>query len=283
MPSKNGRVKSMTTSSGRVSSTIPSASLPSAASPTTSNSPVTSRTSRSSSSISDRDLKDNEYDVVGFEADNITAWYTKPGQGSYEFRISDFRVETPGRVYSALVDQIRDGTLWILVDRNSAQSSVDGHGNTRSFRTWQVDAPAPQPAAEGSSIWTDTLTVGGENTGILGYYIGWKQGHSNDVRHGELPNSEFEYNSTNYEILGLSYTDGWSVVRLSMCPRLEGAKSSFELRLGDDYVTFDADNSSTRNFRRTKDGSVQNCRQYDWDQVDLDWNHGDSVTVRITR
>ena len=70
---------------------------------------------------------------------------------------------------------------------------------------------------------------------------------------------------------------------MSMCPRLEGAKSSFELRLGDDYVTFDADNSSTRNFRRTKDGSVQNCRQYAWDQVDLDWNHGDSVNVRITR
>ena len=81
----------------------------------------------------------------------------------------------------------------------------------------------------------------------------------------------------------LSYTPSWSVVRLSMCPLLEGANSNFELRLGDDWVTFGADNNSTRDFRRTKDGTVQQCREYDWDQVTLDWEYGDDVSVRITR
>ena len=100
--------------------------------------------------FTDTDLEGNEHDVVGFEADEIMLWYTRQGHDRYEFQVTDFRVETPGRVYSALVDQIIDGKLWIEVEKDSAQSSLDGQGNTRSYRTWQVDAPDPAPCSRRS-------------------------------------------------------------------------------------------------------------------------------------
>ena len=125
--------------------------------------------------FTDQDLEGNEHDVVGFEADEINAYYVTEDDPRYEFSLTDFRVETPGRVYSALVDQIVDGRLWIEVEENAAESSLDGQGNTRGFGTWQADAPDPEPPPEGTAIWTDTLTVGGEDTGIMGYFIGWSQ------------------------------------------------------------------------------------------------------------
>ena len=126
--------------------------------------------------FTDQDLEGNDTNgVVGFEADEINAYYVTEDDSGYEFFLTDFRVETPGRVYSALVDQIVDGRLWIEVEENAAQSSLDGQGNTRGFGTWQTDAPDPEPPPEGTAIWTDTLTVGGEDTGIMGYFIGWSQ------------------------------------------------------------------------------------------------------------
>ena len=45
---------------------------------------------------------------------------------------------------------------------------------------------------------------------------------------------------------------GWRAVRLRMCPLLEGANSSFELRLGSYSLTSGGDNYSTRNFGRPR-------------------------------
>ena len=220
---------------------------------------------------------------MGFEADEILSWYTRQGHDRYEFQVTDFRVETTGRVYSALVDQIIDGRLWIEVEENAAQSSLDGQGNTRGFGTWQANAPDPEPPPEGAAIWTDTLTVGGEDTGIMGYFIGWSQSSGQDERFGSLPGKNFNYGGASYEVLELSYTPNWRTVRLRLCPWLQVPPRTFELRLGDKWVTFDRSSYSARNFSRTKDGSVQQCREYDWDQVTLGWQYGQSISVRITR
>ena len=234
--------------------------------------------------FTDQDLEGNDTNgVVGFEADEINAYYVTEDDSGYEFFLTDFRVETTGRVYSALVDQIVDGRLWIEVKENAAQSSLDGQGNTRGFGTWQTDAPDPEPPPEGTAIWTDTLTVGGEDTGIMGYFIGWSRSSGQDERFGSLPGKNFNYGGASYEVLELSYTPDWRTVRLRICPWLQVPPRTFELRLGDKWVTFDRSKYSARNFSRTKDGSVQQCRQYDWDQVTLDWEYGQSISVRITR
>ena len=232
--------------------------------------------------FTDTDLEGNEHNVVGFEADEIMPWYTRQGHDRYEFQVTDFRVETPGRVYSALVDQIIDGRLWIEVEEDSAQSSLDGQGNTRGFGTWQADAPDQEPPPEGTAIWTDTLTVGGEDTGIMGYFIGWSQSTGKDERFGALPGKNFNFGDESYEVLELSYTSNWRIVMLRICPGLQVPPRTFELRLGDKWVTFDSSSYSARNFSRTKDGSVQQCREYRWDQMTLDWEYGDAIPVRIT-
>ena len=244
--------------------------------------------------FTDQDLDGNDTNgVVGFEADEIIAWYTSRGNATYEFQVTDFRVETPGRVYSALIDKIIDGKLWIEVEEDSAQSSLDDQGNTLAYETWQVDAPDPPPAPEGAEIWSATLTVGGEypdgygldgkDTGTRGYFKGWSPASTNDVRYGALSDTDFNFSGDSYEILELSHTASWRVVRLRLCPRPELPARTFELRLGDKWLIFHGQNNSTRDFSRTRDGSVQQCREYDWDQVTLDWQYGQSVNVRITR
>ena len=244
--------------------------------------------------FTDQDLDGNDTNgVVGFEADEIIAWYTSRGNPSYEFQVTDFRVETPGRVYSALIDKIIDGKLWIEVEEDSAQSSLDDQGNTLAYETWQVDAPDPPPAPEGAEIWSATLTVGGQypdgygldgkDTGTKGYFKGWSPASTNDVRYGALSDTDFNFSGDSYEILELSHTASWRVVRLRMCPLLQGANRNVELRLGNKWLVFHGQNNSTRDFSRTKDGSVQQCREYDWDQVTLDWQYNASVNVRITR
>ena len=229
------------------------------------------------------DTEGNEYGVTGFEADEIIAYYTRTGYDTYEFYISDFREESPGRVYSALVDKIIDGELWIEVEADSAQSTHDGQGNTPAYETWQVDAPDPASAPEGPDVWADTLTVGGRDTGIMGYFIGWSRATNRDERFGALPNAQFQYQNVDYEILELSYVSTWRNVRLSMCEPLNSANSSWELRLGDRALAFGGDNHKTREFGRTKDGAQQQCREYDWEQITLDWQYDASVSVRITR
>ncbi len=235
----------------------------------------------------DVDSNGNEHGVTGFESDEIIAWYTRKGYDSYEFYISDFREETPGLVYSALVDEIIDGKLWIEVEADSAQSSHDGQGNTAAYETWQVDAPDPPPAPEGAQVWEDTLTIGGKegdwDAGVMGYFIGWSPNTNKDKRFGALPNANFTYAGVDYEVLELSYIPSWRVVRLAMCPLLDGANRRFELRLDDDYVSFDPDDYQKRDFGRTKDGSRQQCREYDWGKITLDWTYGHTKNVRITR
>ena len=236
---------------------------------------------------------DEFYDVVGFEADEIIAWYTSRGHASYEFLITDFREETPGRVYSALVDKIIDGKLWIEVEADSAQSSHDGQGNTLAYETWQVDAPDPEPAEEGSAIWSDTLTVGGQypdgygldgyDTGTLGYFKGWSPASTNDVAYGALTDNSFSFAGSR-EVLELSYTPGWRVVRLRLCPRPMFAPRTFELRLGDDkWLVFHGPNMRQWDFGRISDGVRQQCREYNWGPVILNWQYGQQITVRITR
>ena len=234
--------------------------------------------------FTDVDLNGNEYDVEGFEPDEIMVYYTARGQDTYQFYITDFRVETPGRVYSALVDKIVDGELWVAVDENSAQSTHDGQGNSRSYSTWQVDRPTPPPAPEGEAIYTDTLTVGGGDTGLKGYLIGWSRYSMKEERFGALPGKDFTYADVDYEVIELTYVSGWRQLAIRMCQPLEGVNSDFELRIGDDKLfVFGSDNSSTSNFGRTKNGNDQQCREYSWDQVTLDWQEGADVSVRITQ
>ncbi len=234
--------------------------------------------------FTDQDLDGNDTDgVTGFDVHDIFPVYFTEGLDSFEFLLKDFREETPGRVYSALVDEIVDGELWVFVDQNAAQSRLDGQGNTASDATWQVDAPDPAPAPEGQTVWSDTLTVGGSGTGISGYFIEWSQSTGEDERFGELPNATFSYNGTDYEILELSYTESWRAVRLTVCSSLAGANSRFILSLGDVPLSFGSDNLSTRNFVRTKDGISQECLEYNWDQVTLDWQYGAFIPVMITR
>ena len=230
---------------------------------------------------------DQHYGIEGFEASDIAAWYTSPGTESYEFEVEDFREEAAGRVYSALVDEIIDGKLWIDVPDGAAQSSHDGLKVIGAYETWQVDAPDPPPALEGAQVWEDTLTIGGKegdwDAGIMGYFIGWSPNTDKDKRFGALPNANFTYAGVDYEVLELSYTPSWRVVRLAMCPLLDGANRRFELRLDDDYVSFDPDDYQKRDFGRTKDGSRQQCREYDWGKITLDWTYGHTKNVRITR
>ena len=230
---------------------------------------------------------DQHYGIEGFEASDIAAWYTSPGTESYEFEVEDFREEAAGRVYSALVDEIIDGKLWIDVPDGAAQSSYDGLKVIGAYETWQVDAPDPPPAPEGAQVWEDTLTIGGKegdwDAGIMGYFIGWSPNTDKDKRFGALPNANFTYAGVDYEVLELSYTPSWRVVRLAMCPLLDGANRRFELRLDDDYVSFDPDDYQKRDFGRTKDGSRQQCREYDWGKITLDWTYGHTKNVRITR
>ena len=237
---------------------------------------------------------DERYDVVGFEAADIGAWYTSRGTEAYEFEITDFREETPGRVYSALVEDIIDGKLWIDVPDGAVQSSQDGQDNVFAFETWQVEAPDPAPADEGPAIWSGTLTVGGQypdgsdddvsDTGHMGYFIGWSKLTGRDERFGALPDNSFRFGGESHEVLELGYTPGWRIVRLRLCPRpMFTAARLFELRLGDNWLVFHGPNMSTWDFGRTKDGARQQCREYNWGPVTLDWEYGDSIIVRITR
>ncbi|WP_420623233.1 fibronectin type III domain-containing protein [Candidatus Poriferisodalis sp.] len=233
---------------------------------------------------------DESYDVVGFEAADIGAWYTSEGTESYEFQITDFHTETPGQVYSALVDDVIDGKLWIDVPGGAVQSSNDGQDNVFAFETWQVDAPDPAPAPEGAAIWSETLTVGGQypdglDTGHMGYFVGWSKQTGRDERFGALTDNSFSFGGGSREVLELSYTPGWRLVRLRLCPRPIFAPRTFELRLGDDdkWLEFHGENMRHWDFGRTIDGVRQQCRGYDWGPVILDWEHGDSITVRITR
>ncbi len=235
---------------------------------------------------------DEFYDVVGFEADDIGAWYTTRGTAAYEFQITDFQVETPGRVYSALVEDIIDGKLWIDVPVGAAQSSQDNQDNVFGFETWQVDAPDPEPAEEGPAIWSQTLTVGGQypdgynldgyDTGTFGYFKGWSPASTNDVTYGTLPDNSFSYSGP-VEVLELSYTPGWRVVRLRLCPAPMFPARIIELRLGDKWLVFHGPNSSERDFGRISDGARQQCREYNWGPVILNWQYGQQITVRITR
>ena len=84
------------------------------------------RPSRVTPTFTDVDLEANEYDVAGFEADEMIGYCTRRGQETCEFQITDFREDIPGRVHSALVDKLVDGKLWIEVEADSVQSSHDG-------------------------------------------------------------------------------------------------------------------------------------------------------------
>ena len=234
--------------------------------------------------FTDQDLDGNDTDgVTGFDVHDIFPVYFTEGLDSFEFLLKDFREETPGRVYSALVDEIVEGELWIWVEEDSAQSTLDGQGNTSAYTSWQVEPPPPAPAPAGTTIWSDTLTVGGSGTGISGYFIEWSQSTGEDERFGELPNATFSYNGTDYEILELSYTESWRAVRLTVCSSLAGANSSLVLSLGDVSLSFGSDNLRTRNVFRTRDGISQECLEYNWDQVTLDWQYGAFIPVKITR
>ena len=236
--------------------------------------------------FTDQDLDGNDTNgVTGFEADEIIAYYTTRDRSSYEFRVTDFREETPGKVYSVLVDKIVDGKLWIEVEEGSVQSKLDGQGNTAGLTTWQVDAPDLPSAPDGTPVWSDTLGIAGAGTGTGGYFVGWSQSTGRDERFGSLPNANFTYNGTDYEIDELSYTESLRTLRLRICPLLQGADSSFWLHIGDGNkaVSFGADYMSTRDFRRTKDGTQLQCKEYNWTPIDLDWPSGQSKNVKITR
>ncbi len=233
--------------------------------------------------FTDQDMDGMDTDgIEGFEADDIIAYYTTENHGSYEFRVTDFREETPGKEYSALVDQIIDGKLWIEVEEGAAQSKLDGAVNAGSYTTWQVDAPALPSAPEGETIWSDNLRIGGED--IRGYFVDWSSVTGRDERFGELPNGNFSYNGTDYEIEELIYTNTWRALEFAICPTLEGANSNFWLHLGEDSkaVSSGGDYISTRDFTRTRDGTQLQCTRYRWNPIELNWPKGQGRNVKIT-
>ena len=231
----------------------------------------------------DRDAEGNEYDVEGFEAGEVVGVYRDMG---YSFELTEFRVETPGRVYSALVDTILDGLLLVYVQKEAARSSLDEQGNSYGSLFIEVDAPDRGPAPGGPELWSATLTVGDsaaareqnpEQQGITG-----SLGYGTDF--GNLSEDAFILDGVTYTVRELSYTPSWGLARLTMCPRLEGADGDFELHLGGGrWVSFDPGEVSRHDFsRETGDGELESCVRYDWNPIQLDWEEGESITVSIT-
>ena len=64
--------------------------------------------------------KGTQFGVEGFDVEDIEASYS--GRSCYELTLADFRVDTPGLVYGAPVDQILDETLRIEIPAVAARS-----------------------------------------------------------------------------------------------------------------------------------------------------------------
>lgn len=93
--------------------------------------------------FTDEEHDGTRFGVTGFEVGDIVVSYGSPTY--YEFTLEDFRVETAGLVYSALVRHILDGKLTIRVPEGAAQSTEDGQQSTAAVFQITVDAPDLKP------------------------------------------------------------------------------------------------------------------------------------------
>ena len=100
--------------------------------------------------FTDEDHDGTQYGVTGFDVDDIEATYSSPT--FHEFTLEDFREETTGLVYSALVNDLLDGRLTIRVPASAAKSTHDDQESTSASLSIEVKPPqADEPT--GTDIW----------------------------------------------------------------------------------------------------------------------------------
>ena len=233
--------------------------------------------------FTDEDHDGTRYGVTGFDLSDTDASYGSPS--FYEFTMTDFKAETPGRVYSALVNQIIDGKLTIRVPANAAQSTEDGQQSAAAVFLIEVDAPEPE-APTGTDLWSAEMTVGDYEHNARGYIDTAATLWSVDETIGSLSANTFTYAGKNYLVGEVSYVSSWDMVVLVTCPGIEGADGSFDLYLDDQHdgdqdhsLSFDPDGVRKHTFSRTLDGVEVSCIEYAWVPKQVD----SKVNVRIVK
>ena len=245
--------------------------------------------------FTDEDHEGTEYGVKDFEVGDIEAWYTS---GSfYEFTLEEFKEETPGLVYSARVNQLLDGNLFIRVPEGAAKSTHDEQESMSADFAIEVEPPeADQPA--GTEIWSAVMTVGDYSGNAVGYINPdlsiWDPGDTigslSDGDDATDDDDTFTYAGKNYWVGELTIVRAWNTFLFISCPGLEGADATFDLFLDDQVdghrdhsLSFDPEEAETYQFSRTIDGATQSCVEYRWTPHRADWEKDGKVNVRIVK
>ena len=245
--------------------------------------------------FTDEDHDGAQYGVKGFDVDDIQASYTAGAY--YEVTLSDFKEEEAGLVYSALVDQLLDGTLLIDVPAGVAQSTHDGQESTSA--TFRIRVDVPQAAVpSGTQIWSAEMTVGDYSGNARGYInpdlSQWDpNGTVGSLSDGDAATDDdyaFTYAGKNYAVGEISFVPDWSMILFVLCPGLEGADSTFDLYLDDmvegqqDHtLNFDPDEVGSSNFTGAINGARQSCVEYRWSPRRVDWEKDGKVNVRLVK
>lgn len=240
--------------------------------------------------FTDEDHDGTQYGVEEFDVDDIMARYSSPSH--HEFTLADFRKEdTAGLVYSALVDELLNGTLTISVQAGAAKSTQDGQENRAA--TLRIMVEAPEVAVpSGTQIWSAQMTVGDYDRNALGYIdparTNWDVGQTI----GALSDQDdtFIYAGTHYTVGELSAIPAWNVIQFILCPGLDGADQTFDLYLDDQNpdhddvsLTFDPDEVDMVSFSVTVNGDEVSCVEYRWKPHRPDWQKDGTVNVKLIR
>ena len=225
--------------------------------------------------FTDEDHEGNRYGVEGFAVDDIEAYYIDP---VFEFTLADFKVERSGFVYSALVDQLLDATLYIDVPAGAARSTEDEQKSTSGTLRIKVEPPAAE-SPTGTKIWSAEMTVGNHADQAKGYINSDLTIWDLDQTIGSLSDGDdatdgddtFTYSRTHYTVGELSIVPSWNMVIFVSCPGLQGANAAFDLFLDDQgdghrdlTLSFDPDVVDARQFTGTIDGQTVSCVEYRW-------------------
>ena len=245
--------------------------------------------------FTDEDHDGTQYGVTGFDVADIDTWYsTNP---VYTFTLDDFREEKTGLVYSALVNEMLDGRLNIMVSDDAAESThTDQQANTQAWFTIEVETPKPE-APSSPEIWATEMTVGDDPRNARGYINPDLSQWDLDDTLGSLSDGDvatdddeaFTYAGKNYTVGEVSYVPAWSSILFSVCPGIEGVNRTFDLYLDDQTdgrdltLSFDSDEVETSNFTSTIDGVRQPCVEYRWQPRQVDWQENSKVNVRLVR
>ena len=245
--------------------------------------------------FTDEDHDGSQYGVTGFDVDDIEASYASPT--FHEFTLEDFREETTGLVYSALVNQLLDGRLRIRVAEGVAKSTHDDQESTSASLAIEVEPPqAVEPA--GTEIWSAEMTVGDYSRNAMGYINPNLSLWDPDVTIGSLSDGNdatddddaFSYAGKNYRVGEISIVRDWNMILFVSCPGLEGADASFDLFLDDQVdgnrdhsLSFDPEKMDSSQLSGTIDGATQSCVEYRWTPQSADWKEGGKVNVRLVR